>query len=280
MLRAREAVGALLVLDRAGACLAGVGANHYRPWLYPLYTPAGQIVLREFPGDHPFHNGCFVAQHPVRAGERTANFWAAPPPRGADDELFSAVGRIETKGPFRAEPHADGLRVTLECVWLDASGAPVLEETRTLDFGLGEDAVFCELASEKRAACGPLEFPATQFGGIGVRVDPRLLPAAGGCILSEHGRGEAQLAHGRLSSHLAFESAPGAGPRFGLCLIGEEAGVPWFVRDYGLALFNPTWRRALALERGASWRLRLRLVAYDGALDARRLERWLAGRRR
>ena len=34
-----------LVTDPAtGRCLGGVGANHYRPWVFPLYTPSGLTV--------------------------------------------------------------------------------------------------------------------------------------------------------------------------------------------------------------------------------------------
>lgn len=276
VLQARFIDGTLLVFDTAsGRCLAGAGANHYRPWLFPLYTPRGQIVLREFPFDHPFHNGCFVAQHPVHAGARSANFWAAPPPRNAQDELFADVGRIATAPDMRAEPQGKGVRVTLQCVWRDADDRPVLDEARSFEFALAGDAVLCDVTSRKLAAYGPLEFPATKFGGIGVRIDPRLLPGAGGSVLADDGRrGDASIVHDRPSRFVACEGTADGTARFGLCLIGRDRALPWFVRDYGLALLNPTWRKGIALGAGECWEMTLRLIAYDGALDARRADGW------
>lgn len=277
VLQARFIHGTLLVFDSAGGrCLAGVGANYYRPWLFPLYTPRGQIVLREFPFDHPFHTGCFVAQHPVHAGKRVANFWAAPPPREARDEIFVNVGRIACDPEIRTEPHEEGVRITLKCVWRDPNDEPVLDEVRAFEIALAGDATVCDVTSHKIAAHGPVEFPATKFGGIGARLDPRLLPDAGGSVIADEGRrGDASIAHGRASRFVAFEGTPDGASRFGLCLIGADRALPWFVRDYGLVLCNPTWQEPIELAAGESCEIRLRLVAYDGALDAGRVEAWL-----
>lgn len=277
-LEVRAVHGALLVFDRAlGRCLAGVGANFYRPWLFPLYSPRGRSVLREFPFDHPFHNGCFVAQHPVRAGGREVNFWAAPPPRGPADPLFVGVGRIEAEAPSVSGQGGPDVRIVLRCVWRDAAGAPVLEEEREHRLALAEGATLCEVASRLRAAYGEVELPQSKFGGIGVRLDPRLAPACGAEVIADDGRrGDAAVVHESASRFVAFEARCGA--RFGLCLIGRDAGQPWFVRDYGLALYNPALRRAIRLRAGESCENGLRLLAYDGKLDAMRLERWVGWR--
>jgi hypothetical protein len=224
-------------------CIAGLGHHWYRPWLHPLYTPAGHPVLDAFPFDHPFHNGCFVAQNPVIAAGREANFWAVPPSRQPDDELFRNVGRVEVL--------ALGIPV-MKCVWRDPHGGPVLDEERSFDFRRQGEAVVCDVTSRKTAAYDDLEFPATKFGGIAVRVDAQLLPAAGGRIVGRHGEA---------SPFVAYENG-----RFGLALIGSDPAVPWFLRDYGLATHNPTWREPLALKKGETWETRLRLVAYDGAV--------------
>src|SRR5688500_13898876 len=58
-----------MVVERAtGRFLGAFGTSFYRSWVFPLYTPSGLTVLQEFAYDHPFHNGLFVAQHPVHAG--------------------------------------------------------------------------------------------------------------------------------------------------------------------------------------------------------------------
>jgi hypothetical protein len=248
-LETRAIPNGLLVLAD-GRCVAGIGAHWYRPWLYPLYTPAGRQVLQEFPFDHPFHNACFVAQNPVRIGERVANFWAVPPRREPADEVFAHVGRVEVT------------RLDLplmRCTWRDEQGEPVLDEERRYDFSLRDNAVVCEIASRKTAAYGALEFPATKFGGIAVRVDPRLLPVAGARIIGRH---EAA------SPFVAYENEA-----FGLALV-SDGSAPWFVREYGFASFNPTWKRAISLPQGAAWEVRLTLAAYDGALPS-----WIASSR-
>jgi hypothetical protein len=85
-----------MVLDCAtGRALGGIGWNFYRIWAFPFYTPRGITVLQEFPCDHPFHNGFFVGQHPVKMQDKTGNFWVSPPRRGADDALFSHIGMMQ-----------------------------------------------------------------------------------------------------------------------------------------------------------------------------------------
>jgi hypothetical protein len=238
-LQAREIPSGILVFDDA-RCVAGIGWNAYRPWLYPLYTPAGRQVLQEFPFDHPFHNGCFVGQNPVLAGGGRANFW----------EVFTAGGRIEVESltfPL------------LKCVWRDAKGEPVLEEERIFTIELGERETVCEVSSRKIAAYADLDFPPSKFGGIGVRVDPQLLPVAGARINGKHEE---------RSSFVAYEN-----DRFGLALLCDGAH-PWFVREYGLALYNPTWKAGIRLRKGEALETRLKLVAYDGALPS-----WIASSR-
>ena len=238
-LQTREIPSGVLVFDD-GRCVAGIGWNAYRPWLYPLYTPAGRNVLQEFPFDHPFHNGCFVGQSPVLAGGRSSNFW----------DIFSNAGRVEV----------DSLEFPLmKCVWRDAKGEPVLDEERVFKLELRERGTVCEVTSRKIAAYADLDFPPSKFGGIGVRVDPQLLPVAGARIIGKHEE---------RSSFVAY-----ANDRFGLALLCD--GVhPWFVRDYGLALYNPTWKTGLRLVKGESLETRLKLVAYDGELPS-----WIAASR-
>lgn len=248
-MRTRQVPNGVLVF--AGErCIAGIGHHWYRPWLYPLYTPLGNPVLQEFPFDHPFHNGCFVAQHPVRFAGGEANFWAVPPQREPGDEVFVGVGRVEVR-TFSFP--------SLQCVWRDERGAPVLDEERGFHFQITEKETICEVTSRKIATYGDLEFPATKFGGICVRVDPQLLPVAGARIIGKH---EAA------SPYVAYENG-----RFGLALAGNHS-IPWFLREYGLAAYNPTWKKPLALKKGEAWETRLRLVAYDGALPS-----WIASSR-
>lgn len=229
----------LLVFD-GERCLTGIGHHWYRPWLHPLHTPAGHGVLEAFPFDHPFHNGCFVAQHPVRCAGLEANFWAVPPPRTPDDEVFVNVGRVEVVS----------LSYPLtKSIWQAPGGEALLDEERRISLEVRGAATVCSVASTKIAAYGDVEFPATKFGGIGVRVHPLLLSAAGARI---HG------AHDAPAPFVAYDNG-----RFGLALVADGS-LPWFVRDYGFAAWNPTWKQPLLLRKGERWTVALTLVAYDG----------------
>jgi hypothetical protein len=129
-------------------------------------------------------------------------------------------------------------------------------------------------------------FPKTKYGCIGIRAEPRLLPAMGGEIVSSGSRGALrrgnadEVANGQSCDFVAYEAATSDGGRFGVCLLildnsasSERAG-PWFIRDYGMAMYNPTIQRDISIVAGESWTIGLRVVAYDGALTLDRAAAW------
>jgi hypothetical protein len=100
------------------------------------------------------------------------------------------------------------------------------------------------------------------------------LPPVGGVILAEGDRcGKASVIDEHGSRYVAYENAIGT-HRCGVLITvpdGETKG-PWFVRDYGMAMLNPTQNHSIVTPAGESWTIALRVVAYDGALDARRAQ--------
>ena len=256
--------------------LGGFGANHYRPWVFPLYTPNGLTVIQEFAYDHPFHNGIFVGQNPVQVGPQTANFWAMPPRRKEDDAIFVNVGRMAAERIPGITLHEQGVRFQLKSVWLDEAGEPILDELRTVDFYAVEGGHGCDMTSEKTATYGAIHYPQTKFGSIGVRVEPRLLPPFGGIIIGDADRrGRAEVVTEQESDFVAYENALAGRDRFGLFLSlpGGKRG-PWFIRDYGMAMHNPTWFESLDTPHGETWRVSLRVIAYDGSLTPERAAGW------
>jgi hypothetical protein len=69
---------------------------------------------------------------------------------------------------------------------------------------------------------------------------------------------------------------------YGICLMIRDNSAspdrrgPWFIRDYGMAMFNATQNGPIAVPAGGHWTAALRVVAYDGALTAERLAAWQA----
>jgi len=83
--------------------------------------------------------------------------------------------------------------------------------------------------------------------------------------------------HEKESDFVAYENNLPDGRRFGVFLTILEGGKrgPWFIRDYGMAIFNPTWRQSIATPKGESWSIGLRVVAYDGELTEKRARSWM-----
>jgi hypothetical protein len=268
----------MVVDSQTNRALGAIGSNFYRTWVFPLYTPKGMTVIQEFPFDHPFHTGAFVGQHPVVVGERQANYWAAPPRRSAEDHIFTHVGRMEAPATPETEPHEHGVRFVLKNVWRDENEEPLIDEIRSVNLHTTDDATMCDMTSRKIAMYGPVDYPSTKFGSIGIRVEPRLLPPMGGIIIGDGDRrGTAEVVNQKDSRFVAYENEIGGHGRSGvfLTILDEGALGPWFVRDYGLALYNPTMHEAISTPKGQAWTISLRVVAYDGELTQERANNWL-----
>ncbi len=267
----------LVVDSHTGRCLGGVGANFYRPFIFPFYTPAGLTVVQEFAFDHPFHNGIFVGQGPVQVGDRAAGFWASPPRRSWTDKVFEKLGRMDTQKDIDITPYENGVQFVQKVVWRDENEEPLIDEIRTVNLYACADATVCDMTSEKMAAYGAATYPQTKFGSIGIRVEPRLLPVMGGIVLADNGRsGGVDVVHEGESDFVAYQNALSGHGAFGvfMSILNEGICGPWFIRDYGMALYNPTWTGSVSTPEGESWKVSLRVIAYDGELTSSRSENW------
>jgi hypothetical protein len=60
-----------------------------------------------------------------------------------------------------------------------------------------------------------------------------------------------------------------------LAVLGERPHE-WFIRDYGLATYNPMMEKPRQLAQGESFQVSLQVSAYDEPLTDERARRWLA----
>ena len=267
----------LVVETKAGRCLGGIGTNFYRPFVFPFYTPAGHTVIQEFAFDHPFHNGIFVGQAPVKVGEREAWFWGAPPRRSFTDRLFEHLGRMDTQKDMEISSHDIGVKFTQNIIWRDANEEPLIDEIRTINLYTYNDATVCDMTCEKIASYGNTDFPQTKYGSIGMRVEPRLLPVMGGVVIGDNNRrGTVQDIDDNTSDFVAYQNKLPTHGHFGIfmSILDEALRGPWFIRDYGMALYNPTQTDSITIKAGDSWKIGLRFVAYDGELTSERVNNW------
>ena len=279
---------ARLVLERStGRILGGAGHNQHRAYVFPLNTPRGLCVVQEYAFDHPFHNGVFVGQAEIFLNGKVSNYWAPGPDwRRPQNPVFQHIGELRYSEAPQTEPRDNGFRFTYKTVWRGEDREPVLDEVRTIDLYDGGDGTVCDTTSEKIASYGPIEFAANKHGSIGARVQPQLLPAMGGQILGGHGgeirRGLAdEVASGKVCDYVAYEAEQYELGRFGVCLsiltnsATDNRQGPWFIRDYGMAMFNATMTESIHVEQGQAWTAALRVVAYDGPLTDDRARGWI-----
>ena len=165
----------------------------------------------------------------------------------------------------------------------------MLDEVRHFDLYAFADATICDVVSRKTAAYGELRFEANKHGSIGARVQPQLLPPFGGEMVAGTGaelqRGLAdEVAFGKARDFVAYEAEPAGLGRFGVCLrvLNNTASArrtgPWFVRDYGMAMFNATMDQDIVVAEGDTWETALRVAAYDGTVSVERARTWAATR--
>ena len=187
-------------------------------------------------------------------------------------------GRVEAPKTPDIEPHEHGIRFRLKNVWLDENEEPLIDEVRIVNFHKAPDATICDMTSEKIATYGIVDYPQTKFGSIGIRVEPRLLPVTGGIVLADNNRvGGVDVVHEDESDFVAYENELSGHGRFGVMMHILDEGVsgPWFIRGYGMALFNPTWTQSISTPEGKSWKVSLRIVAYDSGLTEGRARNWI-----
>lgn len=240
--------------------IAGVGASYMRPWLFPLYTPAGRQTLQEFAFDHPFHNGLFIGIHPVECAGVSHNFWATPPQRAAEDEFMNALGRIVMRGEPALASDRGVLHAKFETEWVGLNDLVVFAERRSFEIYVDEAGHHVSMESKLSALCD-LHIPVTKFAGVGVRLDPRLTKTAGGRFVCQHGSGGAVVAHGKTLDKL--DVVAGGSNGFALTIRSDHYKGPWFVRDYGLVLLNPATNEAIDMKAGDELRLSVSLIAND-----------------
>jgi hypothetical protein len=102
-----------------GRCWTYVWRGATRPFLHPVATPAGRVLTRDAPPDHPWHHGLWFAVKFVN-GE---NFW----------EEYGEFGVVRPEGEPSVEAHGDRVRVAHRLVWVRPDGrSTALVEDRVL----------------------------------------------------------------------------------------------------------------------------------------------------
>ncbi|MCB0112757.1 MAG: DUF6807 family protein [Caldilineaceae bacterium] len=250
---------------RAGdRLLGGYAANALRSYVFPLYTPAGVLVVQEAPADHPHQQGIHVG-----LSVDGHDLWNAG--------SFDKARHQQRMGTPLKElvPQVDEQGVTLlhTVAWTSIDGDALLHEDRSVRFRLAESVTHVHWRSHFHAVDRPVRIDQTKEAGIGVRVPPHWESYFGGRIRDARGGvGEAACFDGD-SPWLNVEGSAGNGATAGVVIAAASAPCPWFTRDYGEHIYNPSRHSAVELKAGESVTWAVDVIAYDGARTVGEIEK-------
>ena len=258
-----------------GKRLLSLSQGPYRPYLYPVFTPAGFAVTSESPADHPHHNSIWVALDRVRCRfpfssdeteEGTYNFYVNGTFQGR------APGRVRTTGVESEELSPDHLRIRLNLEWRGpeewaaSDGRVLMTEIRTLDIRPGEEANLVDVRSRLQAGQWSLDLGPTRHGFFGVRLIEALTVTHGGRLLDSAGREGGGAISCEMAGWVDGSGTLGTGVRAGVALFPHSSttGHPWYVTDWGTLTINPMAARAWPLEPEQGVEFGLRIAVHDG----------------
>jgi len=241
-----------------GQPVLGLTQGAFRPYLFPVHTPAGFAVTSESPADHPHHHSLWVgADHVnlhVPAAHRTEvygyNFYV--------NDVFQgrSPGRI-LQDQFEGQEEFDGLRVTQQLQWRGPRewGAPegrhVMSETRLSRVRhLPQHQAFqLEITSTLSAASHPVSIGPTRHAWFNARVCASMSPLHGGVSRCA----SAQSNHGQPAWYAC--TGPVGGGHVATLAIApwpQASDNDWYISPWGVMTANPCLDKALHLEPGGA----------------------------
>ena len=274
--------GALrLKVSWRGRAITALSQGAFRPYLYPVFSPAGVALTAEAAIDHPHHNSItigtdhFVCLFPYstdKLEEATYNFYV--------NDIFQgrAPGRTWAISTDSEEVSEDHLQVVQTVEWQGPQewGAPdrrvLAEETRTIDIRPGDVANVIDVRSSLRPTEWDIVIGPTRHAYFTVRLADGLRAVDGGTLVDSEGRVGAGAITDQVADWVDMSGAASHGRNAGMTVIPHTsaAGAPWYVYDWGSIMVNPFLRHKSVLNRGETLDLGVRVLAHDGdAKEAR-----------
>lgn len=276
-------------LSLGGRPVLALTQGEFRPYVYPLYTPAGFAVTSECPADHPHHASLWIASDHVhmqmpaadgRVEEYTYNFYV--------DQVFQgrAPGRVAEISASGRAIGADVFEIAQALEWRGPrewgadGGRLVARETRTLRVTAG--AAHHRVDIDCAFSCGEraLKLGPTRHAWFNARVADSMIVANGGRVRDDSGRNGGAGISGAGARWVDFTGPVGGGAVAGVTVIPRFAqgrSPHWFVADWGVITVGPFRSEPLGLAPGETFAARCTVLAHDGDADVDEIERMAAG---
>jgi hypothetical protein len=244
------------------------GGDAPRPFLFPVYGPAGRRVVSMLhphdPQGHGHHRGIWVAHHDVDG----VNFWAD-----------TSGARIRTEKWESFENGPDRARAVFLLRWVDAAGRVLMRERRAitltpLDGGEAYLDLRLGLTPEKEK----VTLGKTPFGFAGMRVPPAMRVQAGGRVLDSEDRKNEAGCHWKRSRWADYSGPVAPGVINGVAFFDHPENprhpVYFHVRDDGWIGAALCYESALEITREAPLKLRYRFYVHAGRGAAALEKQW------
>lgn len=254
-------------------------AFHRGGYLYPVLTPAGKLVVDDYPPNHKHHHGIWFPWTKTEFEGRKPDFWNMGQKSGT-------VEFVELSGaPYGGEV-AGGFSTKHRFVDLSAKPAPKAALNETWDvviYGVpaGDKPVFLfDLVSTQTCASeSPLVLPKYHYGGIGVRGNRAWDGKPNAVFLTSEGK---TRANGNESTgrwvHMGGK-VDGADAGIALLCHPENFRAPQPLRIHPtepFVCYAPQQGGDMKIEPGKPYVSRYRVVVADGQVDKALLERLYA----
>lgn len=274
------------VLRYDDAPVLALTAGAFRPYFFPVHTPAGFAVASESPADHPHHHSIWIAADHVHL--------VMPAHEGRDEvyayncyvnDVFQgrAPGRI-VETAASGEGDGVGFRIVQSIEWRGpvewgaTAGRHLLSETRTTHVRIVDDAYVVDVRSELTAVSHRVVIGPTRHAFFNFRVAPGMSVESGGLLCDDRGT-RAKAADIDVRARWVAASGPvGGGHEAGIALapLPGDRSWWWFVSDWGVATASPCRDAGISLAPGGTpVTLAARYAVFDGRADVQRCRHWL-----
>lgn len=215
--------------------------DHRFPYLYPVHSPSGANVLRNWPmktdvageeQDHPHHRGIWLTHGSVNGHD----FWTD---RGKNDPTIR-FNSITEKQIVK-----DTAYLKADLTWV-AANTELLQESRHYAFSKpNADSLRIDIQSKLTAIADEVVFGDTKEGSFAIRTDRTLRvkgPTAKSTLTNSNG--ETNLdAWGKRANWAAYTGPDELGKPTVVAIIENpnsfRSPTHWHARDYGLLAANP-----------------------------------------
>lgn len=264
----------------------------YKPFLFPIYSPAGHLVTRGYPlatragdpTDHPHHTGLWFNYENLNGLDFWNNSYAIPAAKK------SKYGAIKTDSILFVAGGKKG-RIEMISNWINNNREVLLKEFTTFTFTAYGDEYIIDRTALLTAA-QDVSFTDTKDGLIGLRVarelelpyhttkparDPNALPdtSVHGSYINSEGKKDEDVWGVRARWCLLFGPIDGEEASIAILDHPDNIGYPtyWHARSYGLFAANPFGQKVYSegkealnfkLQKGQQVTLRYRIIIASG----------------